>query len=148
MPNVLIVEDDHSIAVALKDGFEYEGYDVNIAGDGLAALRVSELGIFPEISNENRLVDACHGGGTPSGLLGSGDGPAAGSARQGAAVDRRVARRRVSPHNGVRRPSLTAATRRCLPAGLAKQSLPLHGAPPIKLRGPAVPIPEEDRSER
>lgn len=42
MPNVLIVEDDHSIAVALKDGFEYEGYEVAIAGDGMAALRVVE----------------------------------------------------------------------------------------------------------
>jgi len=42
MPSVLIVEDDHSIAVALKDGFDYEGYDVTIAGDGLAALRAVE----------------------------------------------------------------------------------------------------------
>jgi two-component system alkaline phosphatase synthesis response regulator PhoP len=41
MPSVLIVEDDQSMAVALRDGFAYEGYDVAIAGDGAAGLRLA-----------------------------------------------------------------------------------------------------------
>jgi len=44
MPKVLIVEDDDSMAVALKDGFAYEGYEVALARDGAAALQlVSEV---------------------------------------------------------------------------------------------------------
>lgn len=39
MPKVLIVEDDDSMAVALKDGFEYEGFEVVLATDGEAGLR-------------------------------------------------------------------------------------------------------------
>jgi DNA-binding response OmpR family regulator len=40
---VLIVEDDAAMVVALRDGFKYEGYAVQVARDGHAALRgVSE----------------------------------------------------------------------------------------------------------
>ena len=31
MPSVLIVEDDEAMSVALRDGFEYEGYAVTVA---------------------------------------------------------------------------------------------------------------------
>ena len=41
MPKVLIVEDDDSMAVALKDGFEYEGYSVVLARDGAAGHRLA-----------------------------------------------------------------------------------------------------------
>ena len=41
MRKVLIVEDDDSMAVALKDGFEYEGYAVTIARDGAEGLRLA-----------------------------------------------------------------------------------------------------------
>ena len=34
MARVLIVEDDDSMAVALKDGFTFEGYETNLARDG------------------------------------------------------------------------------------------------------------------
>ncbi|HEU4401384.1 MAG TPA: response regulator transcription factor [Candidatus Polarisedimenticolia bacterium] len=40
MPKVLIVEDDESMVAALRDGFEYEGYGVALAGDGAAGLRL------------------------------------------------------------------------------------------------------------
>lgn len=40
MPKLLIVEDDQSMAVALRDGFEYEGYDVRVAEDGAAGLEL------------------------------------------------------------------------------------------------------------
>ena len=36
---VLVVEDDDSMRVALRDGFSFEGYDVTIARDGEAGLR-------------------------------------------------------------------------------------------------------------
>jgi len=36
---VLIVEDDEAMAVALKDGFTYEGYEVSMAGDGALGLQ-------------------------------------------------------------------------------------------------------------
>lgn len=35
---VLVVEDDEAMAVALRDGFDYEGYDVTVARDGEAGL--------------------------------------------------------------------------------------------------------------
>jgi two-component system alkaline phosphatase synthesis response regulator PhoP len=35
---VLLVEDDDSMGIALKDGFEYEGYTVTLVRDGLAAV--------------------------------------------------------------------------------------------------------------
>jgi len=38
---VLIVEDDQAMAVALRDGFEYEGYSVQVARDGDAGLRLA-----------------------------------------------------------------------------------------------------------
>lgn len=38
---VLIVEDDHAMAVALRDGFEYEGYGVQVARDGAAGLKMA-----------------------------------------------------------------------------------------------------------
>ncbi len=44
MPKVLIVEDDASMAVALKDGFEYEGYEVLTARDGAEGLRLARDG--------------------------------------------------------------------------------------------------------
>ncbi len=39
---VLIVEDDEAMTVALRDGFEYEGYTVRTASDGLQGLRLAE----------------------------------------------------------------------------------------------------------
>ena len=36
---VLIVEDDEAMAVALKDGFTYEGYEVSMAADGALGLQ-------------------------------------------------------------------------------------------------------------
>ena len=41
MPRVLIVEDDSSMAVALQDGFSYEGFDVKLARDGAAGLKMA-----------------------------------------------------------------------------------------------------------
>src|SRR6185436_10403458 len=41
MRKVLIIEDDQAMAVALQDGFEYEGYTVTVAKDGGAGLRLA-----------------------------------------------------------------------------------------------------------
>jgi two-component system alkaline phosphatase synthesis response regulator PhoP len=41
MPRVLIVEDDESMAVALRDGFEYEGFTTTVAKDGQEGLRLA-----------------------------------------------------------------------------------------------------------
>ena len=41
MRKVLIVEDDQAMAVALRDGFTYEGYSVEVARDGSAGLRMA-----------------------------------------------------------------------------------------------------------
>ncbi|MEW6735163.1 MAG: response regulator transcription factor [Acidobacteriota bacterium] len=41
MGKVLIVEDDQAMAVALRDGFEYEGYAVMVANDGITGLRLA-----------------------------------------------------------------------------------------------------------
>ena len=38
---VLIVEDDPAMAVALRDGFEYEGFKVEVARDGSAGLQLA-----------------------------------------------------------------------------------------------------------
>jgi two-component system alkaline phosphatase synthesis response regulator PhoP len=38
---VLVVEDDEAMAVALRDGFSYEGYEVELARDGEAGLRMA-----------------------------------------------------------------------------------------------------------
>jgi len=44
MPTVLIIEDDDSMSLALKDGFQYEGYTVEIARDGAAGLaRITDV---------------------------------------------------------------------------------------------------------
>jgi DNA-binding response OmpR family regulator len=42
MRKVLIVEDDQAMAVALRDGFAYEGYAVHVARDGATGLRMAE----------------------------------------------------------------------------------------------------------
>ncbi len=41
MPRVLIIEDDSSMAVALQDGFSYEGFDVDLAKNGSQGLRLA-----------------------------------------------------------------------------------------------------------
>ncbi len=41
MSRLLIVEDDQAMAVALRDGFEYEGYQVQVAKDGETGLRLA-----------------------------------------------------------------------------------------------------------
>src|ERR1051325_924130 len=41
MSRVLIVEDDASMAVALRDGFEFEGYNVTMAKDGATGFRLA-----------------------------------------------------------------------------------------------------------
>ncbi len=41
MRKVLIVEDDQAMAVALRDGFTYEGYSVEVARDGATGLRLA-----------------------------------------------------------------------------------------------------------
>jgi len=38
---VLIVEDDEAMSVALRDGFQYEGYSVTLARDGEAGLQMA-----------------------------------------------------------------------------------------------------------
>jgi len=42
MPRVLVVEDDDSMAIALRDGFEYEGFTVDVARDGETGLGMAE----------------------------------------------------------------------------------------------------------
>jgi len=44
MPRVLIVEDDEAMATALRDGFSYEGYEVSVARDGQAGLKLAGEG--------------------------------------------------------------------------------------------------------
>ena len=41
MSRVLVVEDDEAMAVALRDGFAYEGYEVVVARDGEDGLRLA-----------------------------------------------------------------------------------------------------------
>jgi DNA-binding response OmpR family regulator len=41
---VLVVEDDEAMAVALHDGFAYEGYEVTVARDGEAGLELARAG--------------------------------------------------------------------------------------------------------
>jgi len=41
MKRVLIVEDDEAMSVALRDGFQYEGYNVTVAKDGEAGLQLA-----------------------------------------------------------------------------------------------------------
>ena len=42
MSRVLIVEDDPSLATALRDGFEYGGYSVEMASDGEEGFRIAQ----------------------------------------------------------------------------------------------------------
>lgn len=42
MRKVLIIEDDQAMAVALRDGFDYEGYAVEVARDGALGLRLAK----------------------------------------------------------------------------------------------------------
>jgi DNA-binding response OmpR family regulator len=44
MPRVLVIEDDEAMAVALRDGFAYEGYEVRTASDGVEGLRLASDG--------------------------------------------------------------------------------------------------------
>ena len=46
MPKVLIVEDDEAMAVALHDGFSYEGYTVKVANDGMSGLKLASEGSY------------------------------------------------------------------------------------------------------
>jgi len=41
MSRVLVVEDDEAMAVALRDGFTYEGHEVSVARDGEDGLRMA-----------------------------------------------------------------------------------------------------------
>jgi two-component system alkaline phosphatase synthesis response regulator PhoP len=41
VPKLLIVEDDDSMAVALRDGFQFEGYEVTVAKDGARGLELA-----------------------------------------------------------------------------------------------------------
>jgi DNA-binding response OmpR family regulator len=41
MRKVLIIEDDQAMAVALRDGFSYEGYTVEVARDGAAGFKLA-----------------------------------------------------------------------------------------------------------
>jgi two-component system alkaline phosphatase synthesis response regulator PhoP len=41
MPRLLLVEDDEALAIALRDGFGFEGYEVTLAHDGEQALRLA-----------------------------------------------------------------------------------------------------------
>jgi len=40
--HVLIVEDDEAMAVALRDGFEYEGFEVSVARDGEVGMKLAK----------------------------------------------------------------------------------------------------------
>jgi two-component system alkaline phosphatase synthesis response regulator PhoP len=46
MSRILVVEDDPAMSVALRDGFEFEKYDVEVAGDGDEGLRLASGGDF------------------------------------------------------------------------------------------------------
>jgi DNA-binding response OmpR family regulator len=41
MTRVLIVEDDEAMSIALRDGFQYEGYSVTVAKDGESGLQLA-----------------------------------------------------------------------------------------------------------
>ena len=46
MAKVLVVEDDNAMAVALNDGFQYEGHEVTLARDGAKGLELATGGQF------------------------------------------------------------------------------------------------------
>jgi len=63
-PRVLIVEDDDSMSVALRDGFGYEGYEVTLARDGeegyrLAVERPPDLMILDVMLPKMTGLDVC-----------------------------------------------------------------------------------------
>ncbi|MBA3916798.1 MAG: response regulator, partial [Acidobacteriales bacterium] len=41
MPKILIVEDEPSMVAGLRDNFEFEGYEVITASDGVAGLQAA-----------------------------------------------------------------------------------------------------------
>ena len=45
MNRILIVEDDPAMSVALRDGFEFEKYAVEMAADGEEGLRLASRGV-------------------------------------------------------------------------------------------------------
>jgi DNA-binding response OmpR family regulator len=49
MPNVLIVEDDEAMGVALKDGFAYEGFTATVARDGATGMELATTGNYDVI---------------------------------------------------------------------------------------------------
>jgi DNA-binding response OmpR family regulator len=46
---VLIVEDDEAMSIALRDGFQYEGYSVTVAKDGEAGLELATAEESPDL---------------------------------------------------------------------------------------------------
>jgi len=46
MPRILVVEDDKAMAVALSDGFQYEGHSVSVARDGAQGLALASESSF------------------------------------------------------------------------------------------------------
>ena len=61
---VLVVEDDPAMAIALRDGFASEGAEVQVAGDGVAALRLARAESFDVVILDVMLprrsgVDVC-----------------------------------------------------------------------------------------
>ena len=75
MRKVLIVEDDQAMAVALRDGFTYEGFAVQVARDGSSGLRIAsekevDLVILDVMLPQMSGLDVCRrlrsdGNGTP-----------------------------------------------------------------------------------
>ena len=49
MARILVVDDEPGIAMALRDDLALEGYEVEVAQDGLSALRVAREGSFDAI---------------------------------------------------------------------------------------------------
>jgi DNA-binding response OmpR family regulator len=49
MTNVLIVEDDEAMSIALRDGFQYEGYSVTVAKDGETGLQLATAEESPDL---------------------------------------------------------------------------------------------------
>lgn len=59
MWKVLIAEDDPVMAIALEDGFRYEGYKVVVAKDGETALRLAKEKIFDLLILDIMLPKVC-----------------------------------------------------------------------------------------
>ena len=55
MSKVLIVEDDESMAVALRAGFKSEGFEVELATDGATGLSATILDHSRWIASDGRL---------------------------------------------------------------------------------------------